>query len=114
MSYTIEELNGSHVDDPSIDYGTPELNNLTYKIIGASMEIYNTLGKGFSEKAYQDCLCVEFESLGISYEREKKFEIIYKGVKIAHHYYADFIIENSVVLETKAHAAILEDHTKQV
>lgn len=82
MSYTIEDFDDLHIDDPSLHYGTPELNNLTYKIIGASMEIYNTLGKGFSEKAYQDCLCIEFESLGISYEREKNSTLFTKVLKL--------------------------------
>lgn len=114
MNYIIEELEGSIVNDLSSDYGSAELNNLTYKIIGSCMEVYNTLGKGFSESVYQDCLCIEFESRDITYSKEKKFEIVYKGVKIPHHYFADFIIADQVVLEIKAHSMLLEDHTKQV
>lgn len=28
----------------------------SYKIIGASFEVYNTMGKGFTEPIYQECL----------------------------------------------------------
>lgn len=78
------------------------------------MEVYNVLGKGFSEAVYQDCLGIEFERRGIRFEKEKRFEIVYKGIPLPHFYYADFIIEDQVVLETKAISMVLEEHTKQV
>jgi len=114
MDYIVEEYNGDTVNDLSSDYGSPELNALTYKIIGAAMEVYNTIGKGFSEAVYNDCLGIELESNGIRFVKEKKFEIVYRGIKMPHHYYADFIVEERVVLEIKAHSLLLEDHTKQV
>jgi len=114
MDYVIEEFEENTAADLSTDYGSPELNRVTYKIIGSAMEIYNTLGKGFSEGVYQDCLSIEFESKRITFEKEKKFEITYKGVRIPHYYFADFIVENKVVLEIKACSILLEDHTKQV
>lgn len=114
MDYIMEEYTDGFVNDLSLDYGSSEINSLTYNIIGASMEVHNTLGKGFSESVYRDCLCIEFEKKGIIYEKEKKFEIVYKGIKIPHYYFADFIIENKIVLEIKAHSMLLEEYTKQV
>jgi len=114
MNYIIEEFETNILNDHSTDYSSQEINDLTYRIIGASMEIHNIIGKGFSEAVYKDCLCIEFETRKIFFAKEKLFEIVYKGVKIPHHYFADFIIENKVVLEIKAHSSLLEEHTKQV
>lgn len=66
------------------------LKNETFAIIGACMEVHNTLGRSFSEKVYQDALEQEFILKGIPYEREKHILINYKGVTLAHDYFADF------------------------
>nr|WP_285546871.1 GxxExxY protein [Dyadobacter frigoris] len=36
-----------------------DLDQITYKIIGASMMVHNTLGNGFQEVIYQRCLAIE-------------------------------------------------------
>lgn len=36
----------------------------SYRIIGASMEVYNEMGSGFLEAVYQECLEHEFADLG--------------------------------------------------
>lgn len=114
VEYIIQEIDTSNLNDLTSEYGDKELYALTYLIIGAAMEVHTALGKGFSEKVYQDCLCIEFEKKKISYLKEKKFEIVYKGVKIPHHYFADFIIEDQVVLEIKANSQLIDEHTKQI
>ena len=45
---------------------------ITYKIIGCSMKIHNTLGNGFQEVIYQRCLAIELEKAGLSFAREKE------------------------------------------
>jgi GxxExxY protein len=78
------------------------LKNETFKIIGACIEVHNQLGNGFLESVYKDALEIEFGLQNISYEREKSYEIIYKGQKLKRKYIADFIVFKSVVLEVKA------------
>jgi GxxExxY protein len=66
------------------------------------MEIHRILGKGFSEIVYKDAIEHEFRAQGISYEREKKYEVKYKGVILPHHFYADFVYDSKIILEIKA------------
>lgn len=86
----------------------------TYKLIGIAMEIHRYLGYGFSETVYKDALVEEFKEKQVKFEREKKFEIEYKGKILPHHYFADFVIENKIILEVKAQAGIHEQCTSQV
>jgi len=113
MNYVIEEYKEVRLNDSFVNYGEESLNELTYKIIGSAMEVYNNLGRGFLETVYKDCLSIEFSNRNITFQKEKKFEVIYKGIKIPHHYYADFVIENQVILEVKAQSQFVEQNLKQ-
>jgi GxxExxY protein len=57
---------------------------------------------------------IEFNKRKINYEREKKFEILYDGIRIPHSYKADFLVENRIILEIKAQKHIIEENTKQI
>lgn len=85
----------------------------TYKIVGMCMEIHKILGKGLLEVVYKDALEIELKSNGVAYEREKKYEISYKGVTLKHHFYADFVIDNKIIIEIKSQNGVAEDHYKQ-
>ncbi len=47
----------------------------SYAIVGVLFDVYNNLGSGFSEIVYKDAIEYEFHQLGISFEREKEFEL---------------------------------------
>ncbi|MBC8321343.1 MAG: GxxExxY protein [Bacteroidetes bacterium] len=74
----------------------------TYKIIGAAMEVHNTLGSGFLEAVYQEALAVEFEKRGIPFNQEKRLKIKYKDQVLSKYYEADFICFDKIIVETKA------------
>jgi GxxExxY protein len=84
-----------------------------HQIIGIGMEVYNELGKGFSEIVYGDALAIEFQYNNINYSREERFNIFYKGNLLPHHYNADFIIDNKIILEIKAIETFSSAHVKQ-
>ena len=86
----------------------------THQLIGLCMEVHRELGKGHDEVIYKDALVVELSRGSIPFEREKKFEIAYKGVLLAHPYYADFVIWEKIVFEAKAVEALTDSHVKQV
>jgi len=80
----------------------------SYEIIGICMEIHNYLGHGFSEIVYKDALEIEFRKAEIFYEREKEYEVVYKGIILPHKFYADFVISEKIILEIKGKSQIAE------
>ena len=86
----------------------------SYDIIGAAMEVYNTLGHGFLEAVYQEALEKEFLSRGIPYEREKELTITYKGEVLKQTYKADFVCYGKVIVELKAVSGLDDAHRSQV
>jgi GxxExxY protein len=86
--------------------------DLTYKVIGCSMKVHNTLGNGFQEVIYQRCLAIELERAGLSFEREKEHSIFYDGNAVGTRR-ADFIVENKIVVELKALINLEDVHIAQ-
>ena len=86
----------------------------TFKIIGICMEVHKNLGPGLLEVVYKDALEIEFKSNNIYFEREKEFSIEYKGVVLPHKFYADFIVNEDIILEVKAVKEFSNEHTAQV
>ncbi|MCP5522278.1 MAG: GxxExxY protein [Verrucomicrobiales bacterium] len=86
----------------------------THRLIGLCMEIHRGLGKGHVEIIYKDAVVVELRQAGIAFEREKQFEVTYKGVVLAHPYYADFVVWDKIIFEAKAVEGLTSSHVKQV
>ena len=82
----------------------------SYEIIGICMDAHRTLGKGLLEIVYKDALEYEFNNNNIPYEREKKYEVKYKNMVLPHHFFADFVVYNKIILEVKAQKRIVDDH----
>jgi len=85
-----------------------------YQLVGSCLEIHRELGKGHDEIIYKDALVVELSRAGIPFSREKSYEISYKGVILPHFYYADFVVWDKILLETKAVESLTDSHVKQV
>ena len=77
------------------------------------MEVHRNLGIGFKEAVYKDALEVEFKNQQIPFIREKQYKIEYKGVILPHKYYADLIVYNSIILELKSAAFIIDNFVAQ-
>ena len=84
-----------------------------FAIIGCCMEVHKELGKGFSEIVYKDALELEFKMKNIEYEREKEYDIRYKGQTLQRKYIADFVVMNKIILEAKAIETLTSSHLKQ-
>jgi GxxExxY protein len=73
---------------------------LTRSIIGAAMEVANTLGHGLLEKVYENALVVELRVRGLGVEQQRRFEVHYKGVSIGE-FVPDLIVGGAVIVDTK-------------
>lgn len=85
----------------------------SYSIIGKCMEVHNNLGAGFLEVVYKDALEYEFKRAGIQYEREKMYEVNYKGIILPHKFYADFVVYGRIILEVKGVSGIADEFVAQ-
>lgn len=86
----------------------------TYQIIGLCMEVHRELGFGFSEIVYKDAIEYETCLNKIPFEREKKYCVNYKGKKLSHQYFADFVMFDEIIVEIKASRnGISDEHISQ-
>ena len=85
----------------------------SYQIIGACMEVHNTLGCGFLEAVYQEALAIEFEQRGIPFNQERKLPVFYKGNLLKKEYVADFVCYNKIIVEIKALSQLQPEHWAQ-
>ncbi len=73
-----------------------------YRIVGAAMNVSNTLGSGFLEAVYQEALEIELQDNGVPFEPQRGIKITYKDRILNKDYTADFVCFDNVVVEIKA------------
>lgn len=90
------------------------LNLLSYEIIGAAYQVHSELGPGLLESTYEVCLEYELTKRGFKVERQKALPVFYDDVKLDAGYRIDLLVEDSIIVELKAVAAIDPIHKAQV
>lgn len=88
-------------------------NDLSYKIIGAAIEVHRTLGPSLLENVYEDALCIEFEDRLIPFERQKDVGITYKGRPIGN-MRLDILVNNLIIVELKSVERLMGIHEAQL
>ncbi len=86
----------------------------SYEIIGACFTVYKTMGCGFLESIYQECLEIEFKHLGIPFLSQKELLLTYRNKELRSKYRADFICFEKIIIEIKAISKIIKEHESQV
>jgi len=86
---------------------------ITEKIIKAYYQVYNTLGYGFLEKVYHNALLLELKKQGFYCQSQFPIKVFYEGVQVGD-YFADIIVDESVVIEIKAIESLCEEHEYQL
>ena len=91
-----------------------ELNEITYILRGCIFKIFNTLGPGLLESAYEAALLFEIKKTGLEVRSQVALPMIYESVNMDIGYRIDLLIENKVLIEIKSVESIVEVHHKQV
>lgn len=87
---------------------------LSYQITGACYLVGKKLGCGFLEKVYEKCLCYELKQMGLRSEPQKEIRILYDGMDLDLHYFADIVVEGKVIIELKAVSELTDIHRAQI
>jgi GxxExxY protein len=78
-------------------------NEISKVIVDSAIEVHRTLGgPGLLESVYQQSLCWELTSRGLSVENELAVPIKYKGNTLASPLRLDLLVEKKVIVEAKA------------
>jgi len=85
----------------------------TSPIIGAA-EIHRHLGPGLLESAYEECLCHELHLRGLDFKRQVALPLLYKGLRLDCGYKLDRIVQDEIILESKAVEKLLPIHEAQL
>ncbi len=77
------------------------------------MNVHNALGRGFTEKVYQEALAIEFQEKGIPFQREVEIHAVYKGNTLSATFIPDFICYDKIIVELKAVTELDDMHRAQ-
>jgi GxxExxY protein len=91
-----------------------ELNDISYKIIGAAYEVHKHLGPGLLESTYEVCLASELNNAGLKVEIQKPLPVVYKNIKLDAGYRIDLLVEKKIIIELKAVDEIAPIHEAQL
>ena len=86
---------------------------LSEKVIGCAIEVHRTMGHGFLERVYESALTVEFERIGVRFERQKSVTVFYRLQNVGE-YFCDFVVEGKLIIELKALRVITTEHESQM
>ena len=91
-----------------------ELNEITYILRGCIFKLFNTIGPGLLESAYEAALLFEIKKTGLEVRSQVALPMIYESLNMDIGYPIDLLIENKVLMEIKSVESIVEVHHKQV
>ena len=90
-----------------------QFEDLSRKIIGASIEVHSELGPGFIESIYEEALKVELSEHNLKFDAQKEINIEYLGVLVGVHR-LDLLVENQIIVELKAVKELTDVHFAQL
>ncbi len=71
---------------------------LVQKIISCAIEVYKTLGIGFSAEIYKEAFEIELTNEKLTFQKNMERPILYKGVTVGK-CNCDFIVGNNVLID---------------
>jgi len=78
------------------------LDELTYIVVGAAIEVHKTMGRGLLESVYHQCLKEELWHRKINFLTEMKVPVLYKSKELEIDFRCDLFVEKCLVVELKS------------
>lgn len=85
-----------------------------YQVIGAAMDVYYRLGRGFLEPVYQEAMEIELGRREIPFVAQQRLTIEYKGQTLKKEYIADFICFGQIIVELKVSEGLTGREVAQI
>lgn len=89
-------------------------NEIAKVVVDAAYRLHVDLGPGLLESVYEVLLARELEAHGLAVERQKPISFEYHGVRFDEGFRADFVVNNSVIVELKSVEEMHPSHKKQL
>ncbi len=86
---------------------------LSYTLTGILFEIHNKLGTKYQEKHYQRAIEIKLQETSIPFKREVYIPVQFEHMPLGR-FFADFIIDDKIILEVKKVWRIGASDVKQV
>jgi GxxExxY protein len=83
------------------------------RILAATVEVHKALGPGFLESIYQKAMEVALQHRGIAFQRQKEVHVYFEGVDLGVQR-LDLVVEEQVIVELKAVKAFEDIHFAQL
>jgi GxxExxY protein len=77
------------------------LDDVTYEIIGAAIEVHKEMGRGLLESVYHQCMIEEMKHRRINFLTELKIPVFYKQKELEIDFRCDLFVEECIVVELK-------------
>jgi GxxExxY protein len=90
------------------------LASLTSRIIKCAVEVHRRLGPGLLESVYHVCLAFELRAAGLTVVENMPVPVCYKDIKFDCAFRADFLVNDTAIVEIKAVAELAAVHEAQL
>lgn len=90
------------------------LDEITYEVIGAAIEVHKNIGPGLLESVYHKCMIKELELRNIQFTTEMIVPVFYKGLDIETELRCDLFVENILTVELKSVQEIIPIYKAQL
>lgn len=87
---------------------------LSGRVIGCALEVHRNLGPGLLESTYEQCLAHELSISGVAFRLQQPIPVDYKGHRLDCGYRADFLIEDTLIVELKSVDELRAIHEAQL
>lgn len=89
-------------------------NDIAEIIVDVAFHIHQETGPGLLESVYEIILVDELQRRGLSVERQRPIEVVYKGRTFDEGFRADLVINGKVIVELKSVEMVKDVHKKQL